>query len=103
MIHQLRIYEIFEHNREAFLARFQDHAARLMRAQGFEILHMWESRGDGGLAFVYLLSWPDEASMTRAWEAFMANEEWQEIKRVTAAEHGSLVGAIENRVLHAIR
>jgi hypothetical protein len=31
----------------------------------------------------------------------MRDAEWAEIKRVTAAEHGSLVGAIEDRVLHA--
>src|SRR5256712_11360546 len=56
MIHQLRIYEIFEHNREAFHARFRDHAARLMRHHGFRILDMWESTSDRRLEFVYLLS-----------------------------------------------
>ena len=30
MIHQLRIYEIFEHNKAAFHARFRDHATRIM-------------------------------------------------------------------------
>ena len=29
----------------------------------------------------------------------MADEEWTEIKRVTGAAHGKLVGAIEDRVL----
>ena len=29
--------------------------------------------------------------LERAWAAFMADEEWAEIKRRTAAEHGSLV------------
>jgi hypothetical protein len=32
VIHQLRIYEIFEHNKAAFHTRFRDHAAWLMRA-----------------------------------------------------------------------
>jgi hypothetical protein len=31
MIHQLRIYEIFENNKDAFHARFRDHAARIMK------------------------------------------------------------------------
>ena len=31
MIHQLRVYEIFEHDKAAFHERFRDHAARLMR------------------------------------------------------------------------
>ncbi len=102
MIHQLRIYEIFEHNQEAFVARFRDHAARIMQSYGFQIVHMWLSRTDERLDFVYLLAWPDEAAMEEAWAGFMANEEWKEIKRVTAAEHGDLVGAIESRVLQPV-
>jgi hypothetical protein len=30
----------------------------------------------------------------------MADDEWKEIKRLTSAQHGDLVGAIEDRVLH---
>ena len=100
MINQLRIYEIFPHNREAFHARFRDHAARIMAAYGFRIVAMWEHRGQARLSFVYLLAWVDEDEMTRQWQAFMRDEEWAEIKLVTAAEHGTLVGRIEDRVLH---
>jgi hypothetical protein len=38
MIQQLRIYEIFEHNKAAFHARFRDHAARIMRRHAFDIV-----------------------------------------------------------------
>ncbi len=41
MIHQLRIYEIFERNKAAFHDRFRDHAARIMRSYGFDIIAMW--------------------------------------------------------------
>jgi hypothetical protein len=44
MIHQLRIYEIFDENEAIFHARFRDHAARLMRRHGFDIAAMWEAR-----------------------------------------------------------
>ena len=37
MIHQLRIYEIFGHNKVAFRARFSDHAARMMKRDRFEV------------------------------------------------------------------
>ena len=30
MIHQLRMYEVFEHNKAAFYERFHKHAARIM-------------------------------------------------------------------------
>jgi heme-degrading monooxygenase HmoA len=99
MIQQLRIYEIFEHNKAAFHARFRDHAARIMRKYGFHIVAMWEAQTDRRTEFVYLLAWPDEATKHAAWTAFMADEEWSEIKRVTSAEHGTLVGTIEDRVL----
>src|SRR5438270_13424214 len=99
MIHQLRIYEIFETNKAAFHARFRDHAARIMRRCGFQILAMYETSHVGRTEFVYLLEWPDEATKTAAWSKFMADEEWAAIKRETAAQHGALVGAIEDRLL----
>ena len=100
MIHQLRIYEIFEHNKAAFHARFRDHAARIMRTRyGFQIVAMWETRFGERTEFVYILEWPDEAAKTAAWAAFMADQEWSDIKRVTSAEHGLMVGKIEDRLL----
>jgi heme-degrading monooxygenase HmoA len=99
MIHQLRIYEIFEHNKSAFHDRFRDHAARIMRTYGFNIIAMWETKTAQRTEFVYLLVWPNEAAMRSAWDSFMADEEWKEIKRITSAEQGDLVGEIEDRVL----
>jgi heme-degrading monooxygenase HmoA len=98
-VHQLRIYEIFDHNKAAFHARFRDHAARIMRRHGFDIAAMWEARGEAGPEFVYLLRWPDEAAMTACWVDFIADEEWSRIKDETAAQHGALVGRIKSRVL----
>jgi hypothetical protein len=47
VIHQLRIYKIFEQNKAAFHTRFRDHTARLMRGYGFNIVAMWESCSEG--------------------------------------------------------
>ncbi|WP_315754171.1 MULTISPECIES: NIPSNAP family protein [unclassified Bradyrhizobium] len=103
MIHQLRIYEIFEHNKAAFHARFRDHAARIMRTRhGFQIVAMWESRFGERTEFVYVLEWPDEATKMAGWAAFMADAEWAEIKRITHAEHGLMVGQIEDRLLTSV-
>jgi heme-degrading monooxygenase HmoA len=99
MIHQLRIYEIFEHNKAAFHDRFRDQAARIMGSYGFDIVAMWETQIDSRTEFVYLLAWPDEPTLRSAWAAFMADEEWKEIKRVTSAQHGDLVGTIADRIL----
>jgi len=99
MIHQLRIYEIFEHNKAAFHDRFRDHAARIMKTFGFHILALWETKTDQSTEFVYLLAWQDETTMRNAWTQFMVDEEWKEIKRITREKHGDLVGEIEDRVL----
>lgn len=99
MIHQLRIYEIFEHNKAAFHERFRDHATRIMKTYGFVILAMWETKTSQRTEFVYLLAWKDEEMMRNAWSQFMADQEWKEIKRITRAQHGDLVGEIEERVL----
>ena len=102
MIHQLRVYEIFDSTKAAFHDRFRDHSARIMDRYGFSIVAAWESRSEDRVEFVYLLEWPDEATMSDAWTRFMADEEWAEIKRTTAAQHGPLVGEIEDRVLEPV-
>ena len=90
-LHQLRMYEINRANKGAFHQRFQDHALRIMRRHGFSVVDMWESDTGEKLQFVYVLSWPDRQTMDARWKAFLADEEWIEIKRRTAAESGELV------------
>jgi hypothetical protein len=99
VIHQLRIYEIFDSNKTAFHGRFRDHAMRIMTRYGFKIVATWESRHDNRTKLVYLLEWTDTKTMKERWAAFMADQEWAEIKKVTAEAHGTLVGDIEDRTL----
>jgi len=99
VIHQLRIYEIFESNKAAFHDRFRDHAMRIMKQYDFDIVAMWEAKSDARTEFVYILRWPDEATMADRWARFMADEEWAEIKRQSAAVHGRLVGEIQDRTI----
>ena len=98
-IQQLRIYEIFEGNKSAFHDRFRDHAQRIMNRHGFDIIGMWESRHGDRTEFVYLLHWPDEATMKQGWAQFMADEEWSQIKKEWATVHGKAVGEIQDRNL----
>ncbi len=98
-IHQLRTYELFDNSKAAFHSRFRDHGMRIMQRHGFKILSMWETQTDGRSQLVYLLEWPNEEVMRRSWAAFMADEEWAEIKRQTGAQHGRMVGGIEEQTL----
>jgi hypothetical protein len=99
VIHQLRIYEIFDANKKAFHERFRDHAMRIMARYGFKIVATWESQHHNRTELVYLLEWPDTETMKEQWAKFMSDREWVEIKKVTAEAHGPLVGDIEDRTL----
>lgn len=98
-VHQLRIYEIFDHNKQAFHDRFRDHAMRIMKRYDFHIVAMWEAKNDVRTEFVYLLEWPDEATMKDRWAKFLADQEWKDTKTETAAKYGNLVGEIQDRTL----
>jgi hypothetical protein len=63
------------------------------------ILAMWESAHDGATEFVYLLNWPDVATMKARWAEFMADKEWAAIKHETGAKYGDFVNHIEDRTL----
>jgi hypothetical protein len=99
-VHQLRIYEIFDHNKQAFHDRFRDDAMRIMAKYDFNIVAMWETKNGPRTEFVYLLEWPDEATMKDRWAKFMADQEWSDIKKRTGAKYGKLVGEIQDRTLH---
>jgi hypothetical protein len=100
VIHQLRIYEIFDANKKAFHDRFRDHAMRIMAKYDCKIVATWESKKDNRTEFVYLLEWPDEETMNDRWGKFLGDPEWIKIKRETGEINGPLVGEIQARTLH---
>lgn len=100
VIHQLRIYEIFDANKKAFHDRFRDHAMRIMAKYDFKIVATWESKKDNRTEFVYLLEWPDKETMTDRWDKFLRDAEWIRIKNETAEIYGALVGEIQDRTLY---
>lgn len=57
---------------------------------------MWESRDGQHTEFVYVMQWPDEETMRSQWSAFMADEEWAEIKRQSP---DNMVAGIEERTM----
>ena len=100
VIHQLRIYEIFDANKKAFHDRFRDHAMRIMAKYDFKIVATWESKKDNRTEFIYLLEWPDEETMTDRWGKFLGDSEWIKIKKETGEINGPLVGEIQARTLY---
>ncbi len=99
VIHQLRVYEIFDNNKKAFHDRFRDHAMRIMAKYDFNIVATWESKKDNRTEFVYLLEWPDRETMADRWEKFLRDQEWIKIKKETGEMYGPLVGEIQAHVV----
>jgi len=100
VIHQLRIYKIFDRNKKAFHDRFRDHAMRIMVKYDFKIVATWESKKDNRTEFIYLLEWPNKETMSDRWDKFLHDEEWIKIKKETGEINGPLVGEIQDRTLY---
>jgi hypothetical protein len=100
VIHQLRIYEIFDNNKNAFHDRFRDHAMLIMAKYDFKIVAAWKSKKDNRTEFVYLLEWPDKETMIDRWKKFLQDQEWIRIKKETGEVNGPLVGEIQDRTLY---
>lgn len=98
-IFQLRIYEVAPDKRDVFHHRFRNHAMRIMERYGFEFIARWESTSVVDFEFIYILRWPDAATMDRQWKAFLADEEWIAVKKETAATTGEPVQKVTSRVL----
>lgn len=98
-VYQLRIYEIFEKNKDLFHERFRDHAMRIMKKYNFKIMSIYESKSDKKTEFVYFLEWPDQNTMKKAWDGFKADKEWIEIKKQYTEKYGDVIGNIEDRIL----
>jgi len=101
-IYQLRIYEVSPEKREAFHNRFRDHALRIMKRYGFEVVALWESSSVVDFEFIYILKWPDVETMERQWDLFRADGEWTDIKKKMSDEVGEPVLRVTGRVLTSV-
>ena len=43
-IYQLRVYGLVDEHKDAFHARFRDHALPIMKRHGFDVISIWETR-----------------------------------------------------------
>jgi len=101
-VYQLRIYEVSPDKREIVHNRFRNHALRIMKRYGFELIALGESTSVVNFEFVYLVRWPDAATMDRQGKAFLADEEWIGIKKQTVQESGEPVIRVTSRLLDAV-
>ncbi|WP_432460719.1 NIPSNAP family protein [Agarivorans sp. QJM3NY_25] len=101
-MYQLRIYKVNPEKREAFHDRFKNHAMRIMKKYKFNIVGMWEVGAESEMEFVYILDWSNTETMERQWKAFLADQEWIDIKKKMDLDIGEPVLQATGRVLKAI-
>jgi hypothetical protein len=98
-VYQLRIYKLHAGNEQHFHERFSQQCMPIMARYGFDIVFTSESGESGHKEFVYLLRWKDRDTQNAAWKKFLADPDWVEIKKVTAARWGDLVDEVQDRSL----
>ncbi|AUG98858.1 NIPSNAP family protein [Pectobacteriaceae bacterium CE70] len=101
-MYQLRIYKVNLEKREAFHDRFKNHAMRIMKKYAFSIVAMWETVTESDMEFIYILDWPNVETMEHQWKAFLADQEWIDIKKKMDLDIGEPVIQATGRVLTPI-
>ena len=97
MIYELREYVAVPGAVGALHARFADHTFGLFARHGLDVIGYWADRDDAD-RIVYLLSFTDAAAQRAAWEAFLADPEWQRVKADSEAD-GKIVAEMHSRTL----
>jgi hypothetical protein len=100
MIYELRTYWAAAGKREALHTRFRTLTLRVFARHQMHLVGFWTPEpptADTG-DLVYLLAFADRDAMTRAWDAFRADQEWQ-AGRAASEVGGSLVDKITSVVL----
>lgn len=83
-LYELRIYTTNPGKIEALNARFRDHTLKLFEKHGIENLYYWNvtegAEGeDPANMLVYIVAHQDKAAADAAWQAFLADPEWQKV------------------------
>lgn len=98
MIHELRVYEAMPGKLPALHRRFRDVTLRLFERHGLKVVGFWDVVIGTSNQLVYMLEFEDLGQRERAWQAFLADAEWQEA-RAASEKDGPLVARITNTIL----
>ncbi len=102
-LYEMRIYTVAPGKLAALHARFRQHACRLLERHGMANIGYWtplEEKDDAGSKLLFVLAHPSREAREKAWQAFMADPEWQAVFRASEAD-GRLVEKVEVRFLRA--
>ena len=100
MIYELRTYQVVPGKMKELNRRFGDITIHLFRKHGIQVVGFWETAiGEATTTeLVYMLAFEDLAHYQRAWDAFIADQEWQDAKQKTEVD-GPLVNVAGSKIL----
>lgn len=100
MIYELRTYWAAPDKHDQLHTRFRTLTVRLFARHGMHVIGFWTpapaTHDTGDL--VYLLAFPDQATLEAAWRAFRDDPEWQAGKAASEID-GSLVAKLTSTIL----
>lgn len=94
MLYELRTYFIYPGRMEAIHRRFSEHTLKLFVKHGMRTVDFWEN-ADGDNVIYYVLEHEDRETREKNWAAFMADPQWQEVKRRSERD-GPIVERVES-------
>jgi hypothetical protein len=97
MIYEYRAYYAVPGRMPDIQRRFNDVTMRLFDKHGIKVVGFWETVIGESNELVYICAFDDLAHRQRAWDAFMADPEWQEAKKQSEL-NGPLVERVVNKI-----
>ena len=100
MIYELRTYQVVPGKMKNLNDRFANITIPLFEKHGMKVIGFWETAiGEATTTeLIYILAFEDLGHYQRAWDAFIADPEWQEAKRLTEVG-GPLVNIAGSKIL----
>ncbi|MCZ6680868.1 MAG: NIPSNAP family protein [Candidatus Poribacteria bacterium] len=100
MIYELRTYQVVPGRMKELNDRFANITVRLFEKHGMKVVGFWETAiGEATTTeLIYMLAFEDLGHYQRAWDAFIADPEWQEAKQRTEV-NGPLVNVAGSKII----
>lgn len=94
-VFEMRTYVAHEGKFEAMHARFRNHAVRLFKKHGMEMVGFWvpTDTEKSKNTMIYILAFDSADAMKEKWDTFRKDPEWQQIKTESEKE-GPLVAKV---------
>jgi NIPSNAP len=75
-LYELRTYYVHTGQMDALVERFQKHTTKIFERLGMQNIGYWVPIKNERNTLYYILSYPDLAARTAAWDAFAKDKEW---------------------------